>query len=144
MDHDRRKPRPAAGKVLLGLLFVAAGINHFVMPGFYLKVMPPYLAYPRELVAISGGFEVALGALLLVPRTSRLAAWGLIALLVAVFPANIHVYLHRAEFPLPWIVHLLRLPAQGLLIWWASVYTRRGPWPIGGTDRLAPEGGPRR
>jgi uncharacterized membrane protein len=55
----------------------------------------------------------------------RLAAWGIIALLIAVFPANIHVYQHQELFPLPWFVHLLRLPLQGVLILWAFAYTRR-------------------
>ncbi len=130
MDDDRRKPSITAGKLAFAAIFVAGGLNHFRSPGFYLRIMPPYLPDPRELVAISGFFEVALGVLLLVPRTSRLAAWGLIALLIAIFPANIHVYLHRAEFPLPWIVHLLRLPLQGVLIWWAYAYAKGGPWPI--------------
>ncbi len=131
MDDDRRKPPITPGKLLFALLLVAAGLAHFAAPRFYLRVMPPYLPRPLELVWISGFFEVALGILLLVPRTSRLAAWGLIALLVAVFPANIHVFLHRAEFPLPEAVHLARLPMQGLLIWWAWAYARRGTWPIG-------------
>ncbi len=113
------------GKLLFAALFVAAGVGHFAATGFYLKIMPPYLPYHRELVLISGGFEVALGLMLAIPRTSRLAAWGLIALLIAVFPANIYVYQHRDLFPLPEVVHLLRLPAQGLLILWAYAYTRR-------------------
>jgi uncharacterized membrane protein len=62
----------------------------------------------------------------LVPKTSRFAAWGLIALLIAVFPANIYDYQNRESFPqLPPLAHLLRLPMQGVLILWAYVYTRR-------------------
>ena len=61
--------------------------------------MPPYLPYHRPLVLLSGVFEVALGVLLLVPRFSRLAAWGLIALLIAVFPANIYLYQHQEICP---------------------------------------------
>jgi uncharacterized membrane protein len=63
--------------------------------------------------------------LLLVPRYSRLAAWGIIALLIAVFPANIHVYQHQELFPFPSLVHLLRLPLQGVLIILAFVYIRQ-------------------
>jgi uncharacterized membrane protein len=114
------------GKWIFGILFVAAGIGHFVAPAFYMKIMPPYLPLHRELVLISGVAEVGLGLLLLVPKTSRFAAWGLIALLIAVFPANIYVYQNRESFPqLPPLAHLLRLPMQGVLILWAYVYTRR-------------------
>ncbi len=125
---DRRTSWTFAGKFLFALLFVAGGIAHFAAPAFYLRLMPPYLPYHRALVLLSGGIEVALGVMLLIPWTSRLAAWGLIALLIAVFPANLHVFQHQDQFPLPWVVHFLRLPAQGLLIWWAYAYTgRAGP-----------------
>jgi uncharacterized membrane protein len=120
------RPRPwkLAGKWALAALFVVAGINHFTSTGFYVKIMPPYLPYHRELVLISGAFEVALGVLLLVPPTSRLAAWGLIALLIAVFPANIHMYLHREQYPFSGIILLLRLPVQVLLVLLVYVYAR--------------------
>ena len=91
----------------------------------YMKIMPPYLPYHRALVLLSGVFEVALGLLLLVPATSRLAAWGLIALLVAVFPANVFMYQHPEKFALSPTLLLLRLPLQGVLILWAYAYTRR-------------------
>jgi uncharacterized membrane protein len=114
------------GKWTFGALFVVAGVLHFVAPGFYMKIMPPYLPLHRELVLASGVAEVVLGILLLVPKTSRFAAWGLIALLIAVFPANIYVYQNRESFPqLSPLAHLLRLPLQGVLILWAYVYTRR-------------------
>jgi uncharacterized membrane protein len=114
-----------AGKSVFAVLFVLAGVGHFVRPDFYLRIMPPYLPLHRPLVLLSGVFEVALGVLLLVPRFSRLAAWGLIALLVAVFPANIYVYQNQQMFPLNPLLHLLRLPMQGVLILWAYLYTRR-------------------
>lgn len=112
-------------RYLLGALFVVAGLNHFANPGFYVGIMPPYLPWHRELVAISGVAEIALGALLLFRRWTELAAWGLIALLVAVFPANVHMAVHtelyRSTSPgALW----LRLPVQGLLIAWAYWYTR--------------------
>ena len=69
--------------------------------------------------------RVALGILLLVPTTSRLAAWGLVALLIAVFPANLFMYQHPEKFGLSPTLLLLRLPLQGILILWAYVYTRR-------------------
>jgi uncharacterized membrane protein len=114
-----------AGKWAFAALFVAGGIGHFAATDFYVKMMPPYLGLHRPLVLLSGLIEIVLGIMLLVPQTSRFAAWGLVALLVAVFPANLHVYRHQELFPLPPVVHALRLPLQGVLILWALVYTRR-------------------
>jgi uncharacterized membrane protein len=111
---------------LFGVSFIAAGLNHFVNPGFYVRMMPDYLPWHAELVAISGVAEAVLGAMLLVPRFQVLAAWGLIALLIAVFPANLNMALHADRFPTISPVALwIRLPIQGLLIAWAYWYTRR-------------------
>jgi uncharacterized membrane protein len=125
----------SAGKWLFGVLFVLAGANHFRSPDVYLKIMPPYLPFHRPLVLLSGFFEIALGALLLVPQVSWLAAWGLIALLIAVFPANIYLYEHQEILPAPPLVHLLRLPLQAVLIGWAWVYTKRERSPKPPHDR---------
>lgn len=73
-------------RILLALFFVGAGVNHFLRTGFYLRMMPPYIPFHLEMVQISGVAEIVLGVLLLVPGWSAAAAWGLIALLVAVFP----------------------------------------------------------
>ena len=113
-------------KVVFALFFVGAGINHFLRTGFYLRMMPPYLPLHLESVYVSGVAEVALGVLLLVPRTSVVAAWGLIALLVAIFPANVHMATHPATFPefsptALWI----RLLFQPLMIAWAYWFTRQ-------------------
>lgn len=114
-----------AAKWLLGVLFVAAGVNHFLRPEFYVRIMPPYLPWHRELVFLSGVAEVLLGVLLLVPRTTVLAAWGLVALLIAVFPANLHMALHAEQYPeFPAWTTWARLPLQGVLIAWAWWYTR--------------------
>ncbi len=111
---------------LLGVLFVAAGVNHFVKPDFYVKIMPPYLPWHYELVLISGVFEILGGIGLLIPYLTVPAAWGLIALLVAVFPANLHMALHPEQFPdLPPVVLWARLPLQGVLIAWAYWFTRK-------------------
>jgi len=75
---------------IMGIALILAGANHFAHESFYVRIMPPYLPWPNELVWVSGVFEVVLGALLLLPITAAAAAWGIIALLVAVFPANIH------------------------------------------------------
>ena len=107
-------------RYLLALFFVGAGLNHFLNPEFYLNIMPPYLPLHRELVVLSGIAEIALGLAVLVPRWTRYAAWGLIALLIAVFPANIHMAMNPASYPdLPVIGLWLRLPVQGLFIAWA-------------------------
>jgi uncharacterized membrane protein len=110
---------------LLAILFIAAGVNHFVSPDMYVKIMPGYLPWPLALVYVSGFFEVAGGVGVAVPRLRLAAGWGLIALLVAVFPANVHMVVNSDQFPeIPFWVLVARLPLQGLLIawvWWAAV-----------------------
>ena len=113
------------GKRIFAAPFIIAGMSHFVSTGFFLKIMPPYLPFHFTLVLVSGVIEIILGILLLVPRYFSLAAWGIIALLIVVFKANIYVYQHQELFPFPWFLHLLRLPTQGVLILWAFVYTRQ-------------------
>lgn len=110
---------------LMALLYIAAGINHFVRPAMYRKIMPPWLPAHHTLVLLSGVAEIVLGVLLLFPATRVWAAWGIIALLLAVFPANIQmaVQYYRSGHPYLWLA-LLRLPLQFLLIWWAYVYTK--------------------
>ena len=116
----------ATSKYLLALFMVGAGVLHFINPDFYLKLMPPYLPLHLELVYLSGFCEIALGLLLLVPRFSRFAALAIIALLIAVFPANIYAYQNQDVLPVPPTMHLLRLPLQGVFILWAYWHTRRG------------------
>ena len=113
-----------ASKYALAIFMIGAGVMHFVNPEFFLKIMPPYLPLHNELVLLSGVFELLLGVLLLVPRCSRLAAWGIIALLIAVFPANIYLYQHQEILPASPIIHLMRLPLQGLFVLWAFWHTR--------------------
>src|SRR4051812_13016956 len=103
-----------ASKYLLAIFMIGSGTMHFVRPDLYLKIMPPYLPWHLALVYLSGFFEIALGALLFVPRLSRLAAWGNIALLIAVFPANIFLFQHQEILPAPPLLHLLRLPLQAV------------------------------
>jgi len=113
------------GKTVSAALFALGGVGHFAATDVYLKIMPPYLPSHLALLLLSGVVEVVLGPLLLVPTTSRLAAWGLIALLIAVFPANLYMFQHPEKFPLSPTLLLLRLPLQGVLILWAWAYTRR-------------------
>src|SRR5262249_4257384 len=111
---------------LLAVLFVGAGVMHFVRPDFYVRIMPPYLPWHLALVYLSGVCEVALGVLLVIPPTSRLAAWGLIALLVAVFPANVQMAMNPQDYPEFSPVSLsVRLPLQAVLVAWAYWFTRR-------------------
>ncbi len=111
-------------KILCGLLYIAAGANHFWNPKFYEDIMPPYLPWPSQLVILSGIAEIVLGVALLVPKTSQVAAWGLILLLIAVFPANVHMAMNPDLYPtIPPIALWLRLPLQGVLVAWAYWYT---------------------
>lgn len=111
-------------KFILAIFMIVAGTMHFVNPEFYLKIMPPYLPFHKELVLISGVCEILLGILLLIPRCSHLAAWGIVALLIAVFPANIYLYQHQGILPVSPIIHLLRLPLQGVFMLWAYWHIR--------------------
>jgi uncharacterized membrane protein len=114
-------------KIIFGVLFIAAGANHFINPKFYLSIMPPYLPFPYALVILSGIAEVILGVGLLIPQVSQYAAWGLILLLIAVLPANIHMATHPELYPtIPSLMLWFRLPLQGMLILWAYWYTRAG------------------
>ncbi len=118
----------------LAALFLYAGAMHFVAPGPFIRIVPRWLPAPAALVAISGACEILGGLGLLVPGTRRWAAWGLVALLVAVFPANVNMALHRLPFgkyPVPAWALWARLPLQLLLIGWAWSFTR--PWPAAGS-----------
>lgn len=112
-------------KWLLGVLFVIAGANHFLNTPFYLNIMPPYLPWHTALVYVSGVAECVLGAMLCTRRGERLAAWGLIALIIAVTPANVHMAMHPELYPQYSPVLLwLRLTLQGALIAWVYCYAR--------------------
>jgi uncharacterized membrane protein len=110
--------RPHWSLYVLAALFVGAGLLHFLKPAPYLRIMPPWLPAPRLLVALSGAAEVAGGLGLLLPATRRAAAWGLLALLVAVFPANVYMLQIHAQLHLPAWALWARLPLQPLLLWW--------------------------
>jgi uncharacterized membrane protein len=112
--------------VLLAVLMVFAGVMHFVAPAAYARIVPRSLPAPRALVFISGVCEVLGGLGLLLPETRRLAAWGLIALFIAVFPANVNMAVNRIGFgrkpPPAWLLWA-RLPLQAVLIAWAYLFT---------------------
>lgn len=102
-------------------MFFTAGVLHFVMPAFFDRIVPPWIPDARLATYLSGAAEI-LGAIgLMIPATRTAAAWGLIALLIAVFPANIHMLMQaRDANASAWYVAGLwaRLPLQGLLMWW--------------------------
>lgn len=111
-------------KYLLAFSFVLAGVNHFINADFYLKMMPPYLPAHLFLIYLSGIFQIALGILLLIPKYTQLAACGLIALLIAVFPANVYMAMNPEIFPeFSRTALYLRLPLQFVLIAWAFWFT---------------------
>lgn len=105
--------------LLLSAFFILAGINHFLHPRMYVAMIPPSLPRPDLLNAISGAAEIAGGIGILVPQLRTAAAWGLIVLLIAVFPANIRMVFHGmpgVTIP-PWVLWA-RLPLQFVLIAW--------------------------
>jgi uncharacterized membrane protein len=124
----RRRKVKAALRWVLTVFFVGAGANHFIAPAAYVAMTPDALPAPLALVYISGVAEILGGLGLILPATRRLAAWGLIALLVAVFPANVNMAIN--ELPLgtttvPSWALWARLPLQVVLIAWVFWYTRR-------------------
>ena len=108
------------------VFYLVAGINHFIHPEFYFKIMPPWLPWHNELVFISGAFEILFALLLIFQSTRRVGAWCIILLLIAIFPANIQMLLNynHENNPLLWVA-ILRLPLQVLLILWAYYFTKR-------------------
>lgn len=112
---------PSASLIVLAIIFVVAGVLHFVIPNVYARIMPSWLPAHVPLVLASGAFEILGGVALLVPSLRVAAGWGLIALLVAVFPANIQM-LQTAVAQgqsLAWRIALIaRLPLQPLLMFW--------------------------
>jgi uncharacterized membrane protein len=109
-----------------GVLFIAAGAVHFVRPGMYERIVPPQFGHASELVAISGLAEIAGGAGLLFAPTRRAAGIGLIALLLAVWPANIYMAVEADRFAKisPAWALWSRVPLQLVLMWWIERASR--------------------
>lgn len=109
---------------LMASIYILAGLNHFRNPKMYIRIIPDYLPNAKLLNILSGSAEILLGILLLVPSFSNYAAWGIIALLIAIFPANLYMLSNqKASFGLPKWILILRLPLQLFLIFWAYHYT---------------------
>jgi uncharacterized membrane protein len=111
--------------VILAILFITAGVLHFVKSALFVKIVPAWLSHPLALVYVSGVFEILGGLGLLLPKTRKLAGIGLIALLIAVFPANMNMAFNSEQFSnIPVALLWLRLPLQFVLIawvWWTTL-----------------------
>jgi uncharacterized membrane protein len=105
--------------------YLLAGFNHFINQDFYLSIIPPWVPYPSTINYITGACEIIFAILLLPDATRPIAAWMIVALLVAVFPANIQMMTTYWEENNPnlWVT-IVRLPFQILFIWWAWKYTK--------------------
>lgn len=113
------------GRTFMGAIYIAAGAAHFVVTPVYERLIPDSFPAHHELVLLSGAAEIAGGLGVLVPQIRRAAAWGLVLLLIAVFPANLAMLRHPERWPgIPLWAMWLRLPLQLPLIWWAHRYTR--------------------
>jgi uncharacterized membrane protein len=115
--------------IAAAVLFIGAGLTHLLNPAPIVRIVPPFIPWPSGAVLLSGVAEIAGGAGLLVPRLQRAAAWGLVALLIAVFPANIYMAIDRIQVtatPLPVWLLWARLPLQVLLICWVWWCSREG------------------
>ena len=112
---------------VMGIGYVFAGVLHFVTPDSYLPMMPEWVPAHLPMVYLSGAAEVVLGAAVLEPKLRRAAAYGIIVLLIAIFPANVHIAVH--DIPVfgaaegAGAMNWVRLPIQALLIVWAWWYT---------------------
>ena len=113
MDSDLAPPPKSRSRLVARLIaaavFLVAGVGHFVQPAPFVLIVPDYLPAPELLVAVSGFFEVAGGVGLLIPRLRRAAAWGLLALLIAVYPANIYMLVND--------IYLPDMPQERWLLW---------------------------
>jgi len=110
----------------MSLLYILAGINHFIHPLFYKKIMPTNIPWHMPIIYGTGVLEILFGILLIPLSTRRMAAWGIIILLIAIFPANINMMLTYLDEKNPdlWIT-IVRLPFQILFIWWAYTFTKQ-------------------
>ncbi|HEY3740016.1 MAG TPA: DoxX family protein [Bryobacteraceae bacterium] len=113
--------------MLAAVFYISAGTLHFLKPEPYLKIMPPYIPWHAFLVELSGCFEILGGVGLLIPQTRRAAAWGLVALLIAIFPANVYMATNPVEAGAASVSAAIRwgrLPFQAVLIWWVLWATK--------------------
>lgn len=115
----------AASLYVMVCFYAVAGVNHFLHPESYYRIMPSWLAWHQELIFLSGICEILFAILLIPVKTRRIAAWCIISLLIAVFPANIQMmlnFIHQNQ-PGLWLT-ILRLPIQAVLVWWAYIHSK--------------------
>ena len=113
---------------IMSIFYIQIGIKHFTDPNWFMPIMPPYLPYHKALIYISGFFEILFGLMLIFDRTRFMAGWGLILLLVAVYPANIYLafnsdvqqQMNISHFLASWV----RLPLQFVFIWMAYKHSK--------------------
>ena len=110
--------------IVMSWFYISAGLLHFTNTNWFLQIVPPYLPLKLELVYVSGFFEIIGGFGVLVARLRKLAGWGLLALLISVYPANIYMALNPELFP-EYSISLLyfRLALQFLFFYWAYTVT---------------------
>lgn len=114
--------------ITLSLLFINIGIDHFVNPDFYRNIMPAYLPMHTEAIYISGFFEILGGVAILFPKLRSMAGWGLVLLLIVVFPVNIHMAVNPNLFPdIPLSFLYIRLVLQFIIIYWTYSATQLPP-----------------
>jgi uncharacterized membrane protein len=124
VSGSARHPKLVSGlRGVLGVAMVVAGAAHFVFPEYYVAIMPAYLPWHLALVLVSGVFEILLGVAVFVPKLRPVAGWGLVALFVAVWPANIWMATEALPGMSP-VVAWVRVALQPLLMFWAWVVTR--------------------
>lgn len=132
MTDSDSSSRSQALRYAMGLLYVTTGVGHFLAPKALERIVPPQLPEPMALVYLSGVAEIALGIGVLFERTRRASAWGIVALLIAVFPANVYMAIDSMATEMvpdrfddaAQVAAWLRLPLQAVLIGWAWLYTR--------------------
>ena len=112
--------------IIMSIFYVGVGIKHFTNPMWFIRIVPPILPYKLSLVYISGFFEILFGILILFPTTRYIAAWGLIFLLIAVFPANIYLAMtNGAALNTTPLIAWGRLPFQFIFIaiayWYSTI-----------------------
>ena len=112
--------------IVMGIFYISIGISHFTSPIWYVQIVPPYLPYKLELVYMSGLFEILFGGMLFFKKTRFLAGWGLILLLIAVYPANIYLaQTNGAAMNTTPLIAWGRLPVQFIFVglaYWHSKY----------------------
>ena len=114
--------------IALSFLFINIGIDHFVNPDFYRNIMPAYLPMHTEAIYISGFFEILGGVAILFPKLRSMAGWGLVLLLIVVFPVNIHMAVNPNLFPdIPLSFLYIRLVLQFIIIYWTYFATQLSP-----------------